>query len=384
MIFGILLAVIISFILIKSYGENFGLFDPKAPWVNWIGNQICFPKKHVYPISKDELIGIVKEAYQQNKKIRAYGGSHSWSNLVCSSDYLINTDKLNKLLDINEQINQVTVEAGIKIYDLNTLLAKNKLALKNLPFNAGVSVAGAIATATHGTGQTGTLPSFVQEITLIAHDGDIFHLTPKSGNQFAAARVNLGVLGIVYSVTLQCAPLFTLEYTRKRSNLATMLPHYKQLVKDNNYFMFMWNPYTDKILTFEWNYTKKPLSYYGILNYVKELIFNNIWIGAVFGQILAWIPQLHPYFIDSIYYLLSEYNSVDYGYKLLTPGTSAKNEIQYYESEIAIPVDLLPQALDSVKKLMREQTQEKTYAFFGILCRFVLADTQAYLSPAYG
>src|SRR5207248_777417 len=115
------------------------------------------------------------------------------------------------------------------------------LALSNLPVIGGVTLAGALCTATHGTGHSGTLSSFITQIELITADGKVHILSLQDTPEiFKAASVSLGALGVIYSVTMQCEPLFMLEYAESKMSLNELLVSYNQLLQQSDYFQFRW------------------------------------------------------------------------------------------------------------------------------------------------
>ena len=354
-------------------------------WINWGGNQLCFPKKIFYPAQQEDLISIVQEARSKKRTIAAYGSGHSWSSIVCA-DYLVNTDKLNRILSINKELMQVTVEAGIKVSDLNKKLAEAGLALPNLGATAASSIAGMTATATHGTGHTGTTASFIIALELIDAQGTIHQLSPeKTPEEFAAARTSIGALGLIYSITLQCVPLFKLSYVRITSTWEETLKQYQQLYTDNDYFMFSWNPYTNKVLQTIWNKTNnesESTTTKGMFLAALDKLFLGLWTGAFWVKLLEWFPSWTPMFTNSLYAMAQVNALVDYSYKLL----ATTHDVIYQEEEIAIPAEYIIPAAREVKELIdRHRTTKDFYIFmWGVLFRFVKADTNNYLSPATG
>jgi len=122
---------------------------------------------------------------------------------------LISLKKLNHILSIDLATMQVRVEAGITIKDLNKQLESYGLSLANQSATAEITLGGALSTASHGTGHTGTFSSFVIEIELMTADGIVHKVSPNSDSHiFNAASVSLGAIGIIYAVTLKCEPLF--------------------------------------------------------------------------------------------------------------------------------------------------------------------------------
>src|SRR5258708_173386 len=120
---------------------------------NWDKTLSCFPDCYHQPRSEAEVADIVQETYKRGGVVRTFGAGHSWSPLVLTSDTLVNLDKLNRTVGIDKGQMRASVQGGIRIKDLITVLRTNGLGMKNLGSIAEQSIAGAISTATHGTGK---------------------------------------------------------------------------------------------------------------------------------------------------------------------------------------------------------------------------------------
>lgn len=353
-------------------------------WVNWGGNQKCDPAQIYYPDNKQDLIYIIKQAYANNHKIRAYGSSHAWSNVVCT-DYLVNSNNLNRILSVDKDRKLVTVEAGIKIYELNKKLAEYNLALPNQSFTQAQSLAGNIATSTHGTGHTGTFSDFITQLELVTNEGKVLSISQENTPDiFAAARVSVGALGIIYSVTLKCVDLYKVKHKRVLTNWQNISKNYKELHKKHDNFMFFWNPYTDKVLSYIWDKTEQDTTgLYNKLLKMKDKSFTGYWTGEFWVKLLDLIPGLTPKFTNLFYWLGSTGNHVDYAYELMTGAKKSNEEVVYEEEEIAIPAQYILEAAQDVKELVDKYRKEGFYVFmWGILFRFVRADKNSYLSTA--
>lgn len=179
------------------------------PISNWAGNLTYHTQNINYPESLDELTSIIKK----QKKVKLLGTQHCFSDIADSTFHLISTKNLNKILSIDKIKNTVTVEAGIKYGTLAEYLYKEGYALPNLASLPHISVAGACATATHGSGMNnGNLATQVVGLELVLSDGSTKSLSrEKDGDTFNAAVVNLGALGAVSKMTLSIEPNFNIR-----------------------------------------------------------------------------------------------------------------------------------------------------------------------------
>jgi L-gulonolactone oxidase len=144
-----------------------------------------------------------------------------------------------------------TVQAGISIAALSDELDKNGLALENLGDINYQSISGAISTATHGTGRAfGGIATQVTGLRIIAGDGKVIECSAKKQpDVFSAARVGLGALGIMSTVTLRCVKAFNLHAIEAPMRVDEVLESLHGHIRDNDHFEFFWVPGTGWALT---------------------------------------------------------------------------------------------------------------------------------------
>lgn len=360
----------------------FTLLD--ASWTNWGQNQVCSPKDILCPSNLEEIKNIIKQASQENINIRFIGSGHSWSDLVCTNGYLINTDKLNKILSIDHKSCRVKVESGIKLKDLIPKLANEGLALSNQGFITEQSIAGATATATHGSGHTGTLSDFITQVELLDSQGNMHVISDKYNSEWLpATRVSLGALGFIYSMTIQCEPLFKLSHKRKLITLPEVLAMHENLYRANDYFMFMLNPLTDTVLSYTSNKTAKPLKI-NYLNELKESIITSKIVKYLGVRSCSIFPAIARQSLENLLHAMEREEYIDYGYKILSPLRNPVSVSSYIEEEIAIPIEHFIPALLKARELYRRYSQAAN-GFIGVItCRFAPAQYTCYLSPSFG
>jgi len=184
---------------------------------NWAGN-LTYSTSNVHePATVEEVQQIIKTS----EKLRALGTRHCFNPIADSDALLVSTRKLNGLSEPDTVNNRITVGAGIRYGDLCKYLDERGFAVHNLASLPHISVAGACATATHGSGvRNGNLATAVAAIEFVSGKGDIVQLSrEKDGDTFKGAVVALGSLGIVTKVTLDLVPTFAV-----RQNVYLNLP----------------------------------------------------------------------------------------------------------------------------------------------------------------
>ena len=171
---------------------------------NWAGNFQYSTTNWYEPNSVEE----VQQLISSIKKLRVIGTRHSFNSIADSNDNMVSLQKLNKVLSIDREKETVTVEAGIKYGDLCSVLQQHGYALHNLASLPHISVAGACATATHGSGNGNqNLSSAVRAMEVVTADGNIVTFSKeKSKEELQGAVVGLGGLGVVTKLTLDVHP----------------------------------------------------------------------------------------------------------------------------------------------------------------------------------
>lgn len=199
------------------------------------------------PSSMQDLLEIVKTAAETNQKISPYGCFHSIAESIGQrypDQELINTHKLNRILAVDYEQRLVKVEAGILLSDLVRELGKMNMALCDMPGELWFTLAGVISTGAHGKSLIGSLPDSIVAIELVDGLGRLRKLTEdETPELLAAARVGLGTLGIIYSVTIACESLYVEQHEHKHMPLEDVLEKYQSLLEEYDSICGYFEPY---------------------------------------------------------------------------------------------------------------------------------------------
>lgn len=217
-------------------------------WSNTIQQKI---PNFYNPTTENEIIDIVNKS----DNIRMLGSGHSWSNLFETSDALVSMEQFKTPISIDKSKMEVTLPSGMKLWEINQLLDENGLAFSNLGSIDEQSIAGAIATGTHGTGiQFSCLASQIQSLKLINGLGDKL-LIDKNHADFNGALVNLGALGIVTEMTLKVCPAYQLHDITYTADFDEMIENLETLIYSNDHFKMWWLPPSKKWVLFKYRRT---------------------------------------------------------------------------------------------------------------------------------
>jgi L-gulonolactone oxidase len=247
-------------------------------WRNWAGDQRCEPVAIDHPGSIEEIAGVLAHAEENDQCVRVAGSGHSFSDIALTDGHLLELDRMDRVLDLDRSSGLVRVQAGITIRELNERLAEHGLAMENLGDIDVQSIAGAISTATHGTGaQLANIPSQVVALTLVLADGSVLECSAEHDPEtLRAARVSLGALGVIAEVTLRCVPAFRLEGADAPAPLGETLDRFAELALDNDHFEFFVFPHTDTALTRTNNRTElQARSRSRLASYANDVLLTN-------------------------------------------------------------------------------------------------------------
>ncbi|HZP56620.1 MAG TPA: D-arabinono-1,4-lactone oxidase [Dehalococcoidia bacterium] len=346
-------------------------------WHNWARNQECAPAHVEHPASEEELVAIVRTARLAGERVKVVGAGHSFTGIALTDGRLVHLDRYTRVLSVDRASGHVTVQAGIPLRKLNVELGRVGLAMENLGDIAYQSVAGAIATATHGTGRNfGNIATQVVGMRLIAGDGSIVDCSSDGEQEiFHAARVGLGALGIVSTVTLRCVPAFNLHAVEMPMRVDDVLASLDEHVSQNDHFEFFWVPHTGWALTKRNRRTDEPRNPRGRWREFRDrILLENVAFGAV-----CRAGRLRPSMIPRLSRLIPSSGRVEYvehSYRVF----ASPRLVHFYEMEYAIPIEHTAEALNRVRAFVARSGLNIS---FPVEVRFVAPDDIP-LSTAYG
>lgn len=347
-------------------------------WRNWTGDEGCRPRAIEHPQSIEQIADAIERAADAGRRVRVAGAGHSFSDIACSDGTLISLDRFGKLVDVDRDSGLVRVQGGITIAALSAGLAEHGLALENLGDIDVQSIAGAISTATHGTGAgLRNIPSQVHELTLVLADGSTLVCSPeRDPDLLRAARVGLGALGVIAEVTLRCVPSFTLCGIDEPAPLEETLDRFSELADANEHFELFVFPHCDVALTRTNNRTDEPPRPRGrAAAWANDILLTNHAFGAfcALGRVL---PSQIPRINRLVTKLAGSSRRIDRSDRIF----ASPRLVRFTEMEYALPRERTPEAVRAVMELI----ERRGFAVpFPIEVRTVAPD-DAMLSTAYG
>jgi L-gulono-1,4-lactone dehydrogenase len=347
-----------------------------AGWRNWAGDQRCAPLAVERPASIEDVVAAVERARAEGSRLRVAGAGHSFSEIACSDGLMLKLDRLADVIDVDRSSGLARVQAGITIRELSARLLGHGLALENLGDIDVQSIAGAISTATHGTGaRLRNISAQVTELMLVLADGSTVVCSEEHEPEvFRAARVGLGALGVIVEVTLQCVPVFTLHGVDAPAPLAETLERFDQLALENDHFEFFVFPYADAALTRTNNRTEEePRPRGRVSAYANDVLLTNH-AFELFCRAGRRLPSMIPRINRLVTRLAGSSERVDRSAEIF----ASPRLVRFTEMEYALPREHTSQAVRQVMAMIEER---QLAVPFPIEVRTVAPD-DAFLSTA--
>jgi FAD/FMN-containing dehydrogenase len=212
-------------------------------WTNWVGNQSFTPARHATPRSQDEVAALVAEAAGQGMGVRVVGAGHSFTPVVQTDGLLLDLSALSGVVSADPATKRATAWAGTPIHGFYEPLWERGLALRNQGDIDDQHIAGAVATATHGSGIGNTCFSgVVRGVSLVTPDGSIRHIGEDEPRLLRAAQVSVGTLGVMTELELEVAEAYRLSEQVDVWPWQEVMDRWDELVHGHRHFGFFWMP----------------------------------------------------------------------------------------------------------------------------------------------
>jgi L-gulono-1,4-lactone dehydrogenase len=337
-------------------------------WTNWARQQRCAPERIEKPRSEEELVRALAGA----RRVKVVGSGHSFTDIACTDGVLVDLSLMQGVL--SEDGDEVTVEAGIALSQLGEELRVRGLAMENQGDVDPQTLAGAISTATHGTGAGfGNISSQVVAIRLVDGTGELRDI--RDGDELRAARVGLGALGAISAVTLRCVPAFQIHRVDQPRALDEVLPRLDELVGSHDHWEAFVMPYTRKALTLTSERTDRPADPPGRLAaFMHDVVLENAVLG-LFCRTGRAFPRLIPALNRGLAGLMGGSEHLDASNRVY----ANTRLVRFTEMEYGIPREHAAEALQRVLAMIERL---RLPIGFPIECRVVAPD-DALLSTAY-
>ncbi|HUR14912.1 MAG TPA: D-arabinono-1,4-lactone oxidase [Mycobacteriales bacterium] len=327
------------------------------------------------PTTEDEVVAAVRAA--RGGRLKAVGAGHSFSAVAAPEHHALTLDGLSGVLHLDTEQRLVTVWAGTRLRDLSAALLARGWTLPVVGSIQAQSVAGAIATGTHGSSLVhGNLATLVHALRLVDGCGEVVDLGPDDP-RLSGARVHLGALGIATCVTLRVEPAFRLQ--QEVEHVPVDEVDVMGSARSAEYAKAWWLPGASRAQVVRYTRTDQPITRRPSTRTLRWVDDNVMHRGLFHGLVAlghrrpGWAHGINDRLSGS--YLGPRVQVAPSSLVLNTP-----MPLRHRETEAAVPLAHAQEAYDRVVELVRS---ERLAADFPLEVRFVRGDAN-WLSPAYG
>ncbi|WP_369137076.1 D-arabinono-1,4-lactone oxidase [Modestobacter versicolor] len=317
-------------------------------WRNWAGNQSATGVTAVHPVGTAGIAAAVRAAAAAGQRVRPIGSGHSFSAIGRPEDVQLVLDRHAALVDVTAD-GLVTVQAGMPLHRLTAALAARGWTLTNLGDIDRQTVAGALSTGTHGTGaEFGGLADQLRALELVLADGSVLRCSAtEHPDVYSAARVGLGALGVLATVTLQAVPAFALRAEEGSASLPELCADFDAFMTSADHVEFYWFPHTDRCATKR--NTRVPLAEVAPLPRRRAFWDDEVLANGAFAAVVA-AGRLAPPLVRPLARLssraLTARTFTDAAHRVFV----SARRVRFREMEYAVPRDAAPDVLRELRR----------------------------------
>ncbi|KAF2194688.1 L-gulonolactone/D-arabinono-1,4-lactone oxidase [Zopfia rhizophila CBS 207.26] len=351
----------------SRFATELDKLDPSVPFRatqshihhTWARTFHSRPELYIRPQTLPEIQKIVTLARRMRRRVVTVGCAHSPSDLTCSSAWMVNLDDYSSVLKVDKEQKTLTVQAGIRLKDLNLAAKEHGLTMPNLGSIDEQSLAGAIATSSHGSSMShGLISDSVRSLRIILSNGQAVKCSPsQSPDLFRAALVSLGALGIIVEIEFEMVDHCDLEWVQTIMLIEDVLAEWdKDLWTSNEFVRVWWLPYMKRAIVWRADKTRKP---------PRRPQYN--WYGGSIGyhtyHIMLWISQYVPRLLPWVEWFVF---GMQYGFKNGVTISAVEEQrtgllmnclYSQFVNEWSIPLSQGPEALTRLTKWIHGDEQ---------------------------
>jgi len=320
-------------------------------WRNWSGLETATPVRVEVPGSTADVVEAIGKARADGSTVKMVGTGHSFTAISAPEGTMLRPQRMSGIVAVDRDAMTVTALAGTPLKALNADLERLGLSLHNMGDIAEQTLAGAISTGTHGTGGVAAgLAAQVTGLELVTGTGEVLRATPEeNADVFAVARIGLGALGVLTTITFRVEPLFLLEATEEPMSWDQALASFDQMVEDNHHVDVYWFPHTDRMLTKRNVRLDADLSEAEPLPRWRSWLDDDFLSNTFFGALTAGanrVPAVIPRMNQVSARALSARTYSGVAHRVFT----ARRDVVFREMEYAVPREAGLTALREVRR----------------------------------
>jgi FAD/FMN-containing dehydrogenase len=319
-------------------------------WTNWVGNQAFTPAQTAAPRDEDAVIEHVRSAGDRGLGVRVAGAGHSFTPVVQTDGLLLDLAALRGVVATDAGRRRATALAATPIRDFYEPLWDDGLALMNQGDIDTQHIAGAVATATHGSGTRYTsLSGAVRGVRIVTAAGDVRDIGQDEPDLLRAAQVSVGMLGVVTRLELEVAAAYHLSRRDVLWPWQEVIERWDELVSEHRHFGFFWMPAEESAALYN-------------LDPHGERVTDRCYV-KIYDEVEADDPGADGARVDRCYRI----------YPMVY-------DPNFHELEYFVPIERGLEALEATRELMLRSLPDSVYP---LEVRTVGAE-EAFLSPNHG
>ena len=319
-------------------------------WSNWSGLESASPARSVDPPDAQAIVREVEVAREKGHTLKMVGTGHSFTGIAAPEHTMLRPHALAGILAVDRTAMTVTAAAGTRLRDFNLTLEALGLSLHNMGDIDEQTLAGAISTGTHGTGgSAASLSAQVVGLELVTGTGEVLRANAEENPQILEfARVGLGALGVLTSITFAVEPLFLLEAVEVPMTWDEAVGGLDELVDTHDHVDLYWFPHTDRLLSKRNRRRGTDLSAARPLPRWRAWLDDELLANHLFGAATAAAnraPRVIPRMNRLNARLLGPRSYVDLAHRVFI----SERGVVFREMEYAVPRDAGIAALTEVR-----------------------------------
>ena len=322
-----------------------------ARWTNWVGNRSSTPRHAASPKDEEEVAALVRAASRRGCGVRVAATGHSFTPIVETDGLLLDLSAPSGVLKVDAGSKRVTAFAGTQIRDFYEPLWSAGLALINQGDIDTQQIAGAVSTATHGSGTRYTsLSGVVRGVRLVTASGDVRDIGEDEPETLRAAQVAVGMLGVITRLELHVTEAYRLKQRVGLWPWEEVLERWHELVEGHRHFGFFWLPTEESGALYNLSGHGDPMADKCYVKIYDEAAPEEP-DDATPGRRVDRCYRIYPMVYDP----------------------------NFHELEYFVPLEKGPQALSAMRELMLKSLPQSLYP----LEVRTVGPEEAYLSPSY-
>jgi L-gulono-1,4-lactone dehydrogenase len=350
-------------------------------WRNWSGLVTAVPREVYAPRSTEDVVTAVRAARAAGTTVKMVGTGHSFTAIAAPEDTLLLPHGLTGIVAVDREAMTVAARAGTPLHVLNAELERLGLSLHNMGDIAEQTIAGAVSTGTHGSGGVASgLAAQLAGLELVTGTGQVVGASAtENPDVFDVARIGLGALGLLTTLTFRVEPLFLLRAHERPMTWDEGMSSLVDLADRHDHVDAYWFPHTDRMLVKMNDRVLAPTADAEPLPRWRAWLDDELLANTVFGamnRVGGLVPRAVPVLNRVSGRAQSERTYSDVAHRVFT----SPRRVRFREMEYAVPAGA---ALSALREARRAIEASDWRISFPVEIRIAPADDIP-LSTSYG